>query len=592
MQQHRPTFGASMSPTGSNVAHIVNDGGYPHAVQRHLQGPDRLEVSEARTVELPVDGPVVAVRHSDDGAWLACEVNPHGSEHSQVWIVSTDPADTQAHEVVADPDRAAHLVCWDGDTLVVSILDEDGRGESRLVEPASGQYEVVDRSMLGQLVDAHDGAILLRTGQRGQQRLLFRDAERELDLYPHERDSVTDDGRLAHERGPDGQWRALVRTDHGGEFARLDEVSIAGDTVSTRVLAEREGCELDEFEVSLDGSTAALLWNVRGGRSELQLLDTATGAMSAPIHLPEPVASGPSISGDGGRLALTMEGLGQPQTVDVIDPRSKRWAPIDHVRPDVTAVLPDLVEVDSHDGLGLSGWLYRPPTMRGPGPLMLWFHGGPEAQYRPGFDFLFPTILDAGITVFAPNVRGSTGFGRRFAHADDVERRWDGIADVPAIVTAMVERGIADPGRICMAGRSYGGYLTWTALARYPELFACGIPVCGMSSLVTFYENTEPGIALAAHSKYGHPERDARLLEELSAMPIIDRVRVPVLAIHGGEDTNVPVSESTQAVEALVARGIEARAEVFDGEGHTFTTPENLLRQARLMTDFMTEHLG
>lgn len=590
MQQkvHRPTYGASVSPTGSDFAHIVKIRGYPHAVQRHLDG---LSVTDSRVIKLPVQGPVAKVLHSDDGRWLACEVLPLGSELSQVWMVTTDPGDPTAIRVDDSDDTAAHLIAWDGDTLAISILGANGTGESRLVDPRTLEHRVVDKSRLGKLTDICNGAILLRTGRRGQHRLLFRQADREVYLYPPERDSVTDNGRLFHARDPDGSWRALVRTDHGGEYARLDEVTISDTEVTSRTLVERDACELDEFELSLDDSTAALLWNVRGGRSELQILDVETGHLSAPIYLPEPVASELSISADGSLVAATMEGAGQHLTVDVVDTRSRHWAPIDHIPPDASAVKPDRLKFTSHDGLPIEGWLYRPPGMRGPGPMMLWFHGGPEGQFRPGYNYIVPTILQAGVTVFAPNVRGSAGFGKRFAHADDLAKRFAGIADVKAVVAEMIDRGIADPKRIAMAGRSYGGYLTWTALAMYPELFACGIPVCGMSSLVTFYENTEPWIGAAAHTKYGHPVRDRDLLVALSAMPIIDQVDAPVLAIHGGEDTNVPVSESTQAVEALTARGIEARTEIFEGEGHTFVKPENLLIQARLMAEFLTRHL-
>ena len=586
---HRPTYGASVAPTGTDFAHIVEMSGYPHAVQRYLDG---LTVTTSRVIDLPVEGPVVKVQHSDTGVWLACEVKPHGSEHTQVWVVTTDPEDPTAKRAEDGVDVEAHLVGWDGDTLLVSILAESGSSESRQIDPQTLEYRVVDRTFLGQMTDAHDDAILVRTGRRGQYRLRYRDNHTEQHLYPKEKDSVTDQGRFMRARGENGSRRMLVRSDHGGEYKRLDLVSVDAGEITRRPLVERDGLDLDEFALSLDDSTVALLWNVRGGRSELQIFDVATETLGPPIYLPEPVASGLSISEDGALVSATMQGAGQQYTVDVVDTRTRHWAPIDHIAPDKSAVQPDRLDFPSHDGLDISGWLYRPEGARGPGPLMLWFHGGPEDQFRPGWNYLFPTIVQSGVTVFAPNLRGSTGFGRSFSHADDLDKRWDGIADVKAIVDEMIGRGIADPGRICMAGRSYGGYLTWTALARYPELFACGIPVCGMSDLGTFYENTEPWIAEAAFTKYGHPAKDRELLAELSAMPIIDRIQAPVLAIHGAEDTNVPVSESTQAVRALKERGLDARLQIFEGEGHQFLKPENLLVQAGMMAGFLKAYLG
>ena len=154
-QVHRPTYGASVSPTGTDFAHIVKIKGYPHAVQRYLDG---LSVTDSRVIKLPVEGPVTKVLHSDDGHWLACEVNPQGSELSQVWIVTTDPSDPTAIRVDDSDDTAAHLIAWDGDTLATSILGDNGVGESRLVDPRTLDFEVVDSSRLGKLSDVLDGA--------------------------------------------------------------------------------------------------------------------------------------------------------------------------------------------------------------------------------------------------------------------------------------------------------------------------------------------------------------------------------------------------------------------------------------------------
>ena len=113
-------------------------------------------------------------------------------------------------------------------------------------------------------------------------------------------------------------------------------------------------------------------------------------------------------------------------------------------------------------------------------------------------------------------MRGSGGYGRSFAAADDLGRRFVAITDVRAAVTFLVESALADPARVGVAGRSYGGYLTLAALARFPELFAVGVDVCGISDFATFYAETEPWIAAAATTKYGDPTTDAELLRALS----------------------------------------------------------------------------
>lgn len=188
---------------------------------------------------------------------------------------------------------------------------------------------------------------------------------------------------------------------------------------------------------------------------------------------------------------------------------------------------------------------------------------------------LFQALLAAGIAVFAPNVRGSTGYGRAFVAADDGPRRHAAITDVRAAVRFLVDSGHADPDRIGVAGRSYGGYLTLVALAWYPELFAVGVDVCGMSDLHTFYRDTEPWIATAATTEYGDPAADAALLRELSPLHRADAITAPVLVVHGEHDTNVPLGEATQIVEALRERGRAPGFLLFAGEGHEVRGVEN-----------------
>ena len=187
----------------------------------------------------------------------------------------------------------------------------------------------------------------------------------------------------------------------------------------------------------------------------------------------------------------------------------------------------------------------------------------------------FPELLNTGITVLAPNVRGSGGFGRSFMHADDKEKRFAAIDDVAECVRFLVDTGLAAPERIACAGWSYGGYLTLAALTFHPALFTAGISICGMSDLLTFYRNTEPWIAAAAYPKYGHPVRDRELLEQLSPLRRVDSLTAPLLVVHGAHDTNVPVSESEQIVEALLQAGRPVRFLLFDDDGHGIDKREN-----------------
>ncbi|MFE1912846.1 alpha/beta fold hydrolase [Streptomyces anandii] len=248
----------------------------------------------------------------------------------------------------------------------------------------------------------------------------------------------------------------------------------------------------------------------------------------------------------------------------------------------------------ARDGLALGGWYYRAPgrSPGAPAPCVVHLHGGPEEQERPVFEPLFHELLGRGLDVFAPDVRGSSGYGRSFVDADLGRGRFAAIDDVADCVAHAVLQGLADPRRLAVMGHSYGGYLTLASLVWHPDLFRTGVAVCGMSDFATFFAGTEPWIAQSAAHKYGHPERDRELLRELSPMSRIDELRVPVLAVHGEHDTNVPPGESEQFVRAARERGVEAAMLVLRDEGHYFRRADNRRTFRRAVADWVQRHLG
>jgi dipeptidyl aminopeptidase/acylaminoacyl peptidase len=614
-QMVRTNYGASLSPDATAFAHLVDDGGYPRAVQRFLRG---WRASSSRDVELPVEGPVLRVIHSADGHWLACEVAPEGGTRRQIWVVTTDPDDRAARRIDLWPagqsEGTAELIGWDGTQVAAILTGDDGVGSSCLIDPANGATTILDRRSGGRLVDAWAGFSLVRVGPRGYRDLIMLRGQTEIALLPYDPGSTTDTGvilddhsprrlraglegeqtklyRPAKRYGPNdtkGYVRALIRSENGADHARLLEVTSTADGVSYQVVAERPGYELDEFVVSDDLSTVATLWNLNGA-SELQILEYADFTLHDPIPLPGMVASELSISAGGSMVAMTVEGPDKPRTVELVDPRIREWERIDREPSSgPLSEAPTLETITARDGLEFSGWLFRPPSGVQSIGAMMFLHGGPEGQGRPGYNEFFPPLLEAGITVFLPNVRGSGGFGRSFMHADDRERRFAAIDDVADAALFLVERRLAPADCIACCGWSYGGYLTQAALTFHPPLFAAGISICGMSDLNTWYRNTEPWIAAAAYSKYGHPVSDRELLDQLSPLLRAHALTAPLLLVHGLNDTNVPPSESQQMFDALRNLGRTVEQLLFDDDGHEIDKRENRAVLVKAMCEWLT----
>ena len=423
--QVRALYGASLSPDATAFAHIVDDGGYPRAVQRFLRG---WRASSFRDVELPVEGPVSRVIHSADGQWLACEVAPDGGTRTQIWVVTTDPDDRMARRIDREEAGTAELIAWDGIRVAAILTGEDGIGRSCLIDPADGDYTVLDSRSGGRLVDAWAGASLIRVGPRGYHELIMLHGQTEIALLPSDPGSTTADGVILddhHPRrlryGPDGDQtklyrpaktyranrsrpvtrgdrfgrgyvRALIRSENGCEHARLLEVTATQDGVSYFVVAERPDCDLDEFAVSDDLSTVALLWNVQG-RSELQILQYTDYTLDEPIPLPGMVASELSISAGGSMVAMTVEGPSLPRTVELVDPRTREWERVDREPsrgPIVSGFSPGTrpETITARDGLSLNAWLYRPTDTANKGAV-IYLHGGPEGQSRPDYSEIF-----------------------------------------------------------------------------------------------------------------------------------------------------------------------------------------------------------
>ena len=609
-----------MTSDGSRVAYVSDRTGHPELYVQDVP-VDGAPPPEPTRIPLGPD-PVLTLGWSPDDAWISCSVATGGGVRTEVWVTRPDGTDARRIAGGAGATGGAHAVLgpWTregGHGLVVTICsDEPGVPHECLrIEPSTGAREVIARGELIQMLDlSADGRFaLLRDGTRGAQfcRLVDRLRDDDLPTLPYPETGSTDVGLLRpapprDDGEPAPGLTAYLVTDAG--LARRELVAIGfrdeGRRIAAGRLAARTDAELEFADADAAGARVLLGWNV-AGRSEVELLDPATGDRRPCSGLPGLVVSGAVLSRDGASAVLSVESPGAPRRLWRLDCLTLAWTPVtaapaalsalaDSGAPGVELVDPELIHFVAHDGLPLTGWLYR---ARGGSPdelppAMVSLHGGPEAQERPVFSPQHQVLAAAGVTVLAPNIRGSSGFGRNFVHADDRWGRFDAIRDVADCARVLAERGWADPTRIAVSGRSYGGYATLLALVRHAPAFAAGIDICGMSDLLTFYRDTEPWIAAAAITKYGDPRRDAALLAEVSPLHQAEAIDVPLLVVHGELDTNVPITEATQLVARMRELGRRVDYLQLDGEGHEYRSADARLLLLRGLTTFLAGALG
>ena len=350
------------------------------------------------------------------------------------------------------------------------------------------------------------------------------------------------------------------------------------------------GCAID-----WTGRHLLVTWN-DDGRTRARLYDPRTLEVVADVPLPgDGVASGFRFSRDGHYLTFGYSSSvvpGDTWLVDLDTMASRRLT----VSPgDVTAsslVEPELVRMPSFDGLEVPAFVYRPEHASGTvRPVVVNIHGGPESQYRPSFSPLTQYLVASGFTVIAPNVRGSTGYGKRYQHLDDIDKRLDSVADLAAVHNWIAAQPDLDETRAALYGGSYGGYMVLAGLAFQPQRWAAGVDVVGISNLVSFLENTSSWRRRFREREYGSLADDRDVLTAASPITHIDRMSAPLFIVHGANDPRVPLSEAEQIHAALTSRGVRCELAVYHDEGHGLAKLNNRVDAYPRVVNFLQQVL-
>jgi dipeptidyl aminopeptidase/acylaminoacyl peptidase len=389
---------------------------------------------------------------------------------------------------------------------------------------------------------------------------------------------ATPDGTVLRWSGDD---RALYwTTSAGAEFRRLVRHDL--ESGKTERAGESIPGDVEFVDLTQDGRTIALVSNIEGA-SRIDRFDALTGRVLPGPKLRAGRVFACAFRPDSEELAFQFESARAPSQVYSWIPSIRRVITWTHGDPEGLrfgpAADPEVVRIKSFDGRSVPAFVYWPvKKFVGPRPVLIDIHGGPRAQFRPGFlggtNYL---LEELGIVLVYPNVRGSSGYGRTYESLDDGARRGDAVSDIGAVIDWIGSQPDLDASRVALSGGSYGGYMVLASLVRFGEHVCAGISRSGISNLVTLIESQTGLVRDAVRAEFGD-ERDPvtrAMLSDLSPLSHVDQIRVPLLIVHGTNDARVPVRESEQILDAVRRNGQPAWSVFANNEGHEFSRREN-----------------
>ena len=572
------------SPDGSWLGYVTDVTGTPQLWRIPVAGgaPQRLTECDR----------VGAYRFSPDGGHIAYGADVGGDERWQVWVMDADG--TNARRLTDRDDRIHHLRAWtpDGRSLLVHSNVRDERyfdlwsydvasGASRMLHQHDGTAS--DATPL------EDGSVVLTVNRaRGDENhlLLVTPEGATRRLTPDDPPALHDIVRMV----PGG---FVLRSDRGRDFVGLATVRLLDGEftwlrqIDRDIEAAASDGPRDAFAVNVDGRSEI---HIREGDRDDELDGLPPGCLATDLI-------GDSLAFHGDTVAVAWARYDAPATIFLARPNE---APRELVSPVMAGLaesdLPDMTVVSwpTFDGRRIPGFLLTPRgAPKAPRPTVIEVHGGPEGQARPAWNPRTVMFIANGFNVLQPNVRGSTGYGKTYKSLDDVGLRMDSVRDLDAAAAWLADAGIAPRDRIGVMGQSYGGYMTLAAVAFFPERgWAAAVDVYGVANFITFFEHTAPWRRPLRAVEYGDPVKDRDFLISVSPVHKLDRIKAPVMFIHGANDPRVPIEETEQMVAALRKKGRDVEYLRYEDEGHSLAKAKNRADAYPKVLAFFKRHLA
>ncbi|PVZ72466.1 alpha/beta fold hydrolase [Pelagibaculum spongiae] len=581
--------------------------------------------AQAETVS-QFDDPIRSVVSNGQGL-LAITRDRGGNEDSQIWLYG---AEKKQFSQLTSQARNTDLLFSNqqlyftsnlrdkkfNDIRRINLSTQAGKKakESELIFRAPDNYlwRAVDVStdgkqmLLSHYISSVESEIWLLNIQNGQYRRLLP-SKKSSDIS-----SSSEQRSFPIGFSEDGQSAWLV-SDAGQDFLRFYRLDLK--TGKRFEQGPQLDWDIENVSLSADKKLAAIVVN-QNGYSRLYLMDLLTSNFQElPLAEQGRIAgtkwgrfgSGIAFSGDNQQLAFSLISDRTPSRVISLKvaplalkaKQSEYWTqPNLGQLSGADMIVPQLISYPSFDGRKIPALVFSPiaekNTEKQKLPVIIYIHGGPESQTRPGFRSSFQMWAKSlNAVVITPNVRGSRGYGKRWLALDNDLKREDSVKDIGALLDWIEQQPNLDASRVAVYGGSYGGYMVLASAVRYSDRLKAAVDVVGISNFVTFLQNTRGYRRDLRRVEYGD-ERNSKMrafLQSISPLNQVEKIKIPMLVVQGKNDPRVPESESQQLVDRLNANGQVVWYMLARNEGHGFRRKENRQVYQQVAIEFFQRYL-
>jgi len=585
------SFKGSFNHDGSEIAYISDVSGISQVWKIPTSGGEPVQLTTG-------EDPVADVQYNPTFDQIAFTRDRNGNERFQIYVMNSDGSGVK--KITSNDNAIYRLGGWSPSGMMIAWSDNSrdpryfdvyimnvDEGKPKMVFSNNSSNEVFCWSpnsrflIVSTTYSASDNNLTVVDVAAGDTANLTEHPGDALFLWP------------AWSKGPKHSMTMYVMTNLKRNFLKLASIDIK----RRKIIIEDSSpmWDTENLAISRDGREMAYTIN-RHGYSAFVVVDVPARMLVKTLpDIPKGVVRDLTFSPDGAKLLFSFSGPRHPWDLWLYDLKTKELRRITKSQTgridSISFIEPMFTTYLSSDGKGIPAYLYLPAKVKGPAACVVYIHGGPAGQFRPSFERIFLYLLDSGIAIFAPNVHGSTGYGKTWETSDNVGLRKRSLKDLEYTVPFLAQTGYIDPKRIAVWGPGYGGWAAVACLANFPDKFAAAVSIGGIYNLNTYLQTIEPWRTAFQAAEYGSMATNEDLLKDLSPYYKAEKIIAPIMMIHGANDFEVPISEANQMNELIRKHSGRIEFLVYPNEGSLPAKKNNMLDAYSKIMEFLRKHL-